>query len=205
MRMRGWLIAITLLAAVVALSLAAARHFFPGGSSAGPNTDSAEAASGEQTTLRFYRNPVAVPPTKMQDLDGNSISSSDWQGKVTIVNFWATWCLPCRAEIPDLIALQKKYPDHLQIIGVSDDEGPPEDVKRFAKEHHINYPIVMSTPEIKKAFAGVNALPTSFILDREVRIVQKHIGLLNAAVTEQELRALAGLSVNSKIEEVDRW
>ena len=159
---------------------------------------------GEHVTLRFYRDPEAVPAVAMRDLGGQSISSADWRGKVVIVNFWATWCPPCRAEIPALVELQKKYAGRLQIIGVSQDEGSIELVKQFAAEHEMNYPIVMMTPELDKAFPGIHALPTSYVLDREGRIVQRHIGLLNATLTEHETRALAGLPVNASIEQVDR-
>ncbi len=160
--------------------------------------------AGEKVTLRFFKNPVAISAITMRDLDGRTISPATLRGKVTIVNFWATWCPPCRAEIPDLVALQKKYGDHLQVIGVSQDDGPLEPVKRFAAEQHMNYPIVMMTPELERAFPGVHALPTSFVLDREARLVQRHVGMLNANVTEQETRALAGLPVNASIEEVER-
>jgi hypothetical protein len=77
-------------------------------------------------------------------------------------------------------------------------------VKRFAAEHRVNYPVIMTTPEIDKLFPGIGALPTSFIVDRESRVVQKHVGMLRAAITEQETRALAGLPVNASIEEVDQ-
>ena len=163
-----------------------------------------QAPTGEKVTLRFFRDPAAVAAITVTDLDGRSISSNDWRGKVTIVNFWATWCPPCRAEIPDLVALQKKYGDRLQVIGVSQDEGPIEPVKRFAAEQHMNYPIVMMTPELDQRFPGIHALPTSFVLDREVRVVQKHVGMLNATLTEQETRSLAGLPVNASIEQVER-
>jgi len=163
-----------------------------------------DAPAGEKITLRFYKNPVSVSAVTMHDLDGRGLSPEDFRGKVTIVNFWATWCPPCRAEIPDLIALQAKYGDHLRIIGISQDEGPLEPVKRFVAAQRMNYPVVMMTPEIDKAFPGVTALPTSFIIDREGRIVQRHVGLLNPVLTEQETRALAGLPVNASIEEVDR-
>jgi thiol-disulfide isomerase/thioredoxin len=159
---------------------------------------------GERLTLRFFRNPAAVPALAMRDLDGRPLSSADWRGKVVIVNFWATWCPPCRAEIPDLVALQNKYRDRLLIIGVSQDEGSVEVVKQFVAAHQMNYPVVMMTPEIDQAFPGIRALPTSFILDRESRVVQRHVGLLNQVVTEQETRALAGLPVNASIEEIDR-
>jgi thiol-disulfide isomerase/thioredoxin len=163
-----------------------------------------DAPAGGKVALRFFKDPAATPAFTLTDLDGRSISSNDWRGKVTIVNFWATWCPPCRAEIPDLVALQKKYGDRLQIIGVSQDEGPVEPVKRFAAEQHMNYPIVMMTPDLERQFPGIHALPTSFVLDREARVVQRHVGMLNRVVTEQETRALAGLPVNASIELVER-
>ena len=201
MTTRRWLTVLALLVAVAAVWSAAGRY-----ASRTDDIDAQlrDAPSGEKVSLRFFRNPAPIAAVTMHDLDGRSISTADWRGKVTLVNFWATWCPPCRAEIPDLIALQKKYGDHLQIIGISDDEGSPELVRRFVTEHQMNYPVVMSTPELRKIFTGVNALPTSFVLDREVRLVQRHVGLLNAAVTEGETRHLAGLSVNASIEEVER-
>src|SRR5262245_45982460 len=130
----------------------------------------------QQTTVRLLKDQAALPPLSMKDLDGRAMSSADWRGKVTIVNFWATWCPPCRAEIPDLIALQKKYPDELRIVGIVQDEDSPETVKQFVSEWRMNYPSVMVTPELEQAFTGVFALPTSFVLDREGRVVQKHMG-----------------------------
>ncbi len=161
-------------------------------------------AGTQRATVRFFRNPAAAPALTARDLDGREVSTASLRGQVVIVNFWATWCPPCRAEIPDLVALQAKYGDRLQIIGISEDEAPPDVVKRFAAEHQINYPVVMTSPEIEKMFPGVSALPTSYILDRESRVVQKHVGMLVARTTEQELRALAGLPVDASIEEVDQ-
>lgn len=158
---------------------------------------------GEQVKLQFFSNPVAVPALSMKTLDGRVLSSADWRGKVTILNFWATWCAPCRAEIPDLVALQQKYGEKLQIIGISEDEEPPEVVKRFADQYHINYPVVMKTPEIAQAFPGIYALPTTVILDRELRVVQRHVGLLNREMTELETLALAGLLPSAAIEYVE--
>jgi thiol-disulfide isomerase/thioredoxin len=175
-----------------------ARSVEPGGAEA------AAATSGERVTLRFFRNPAAVPAFIARDLDGREVSSASWRGKVIIINFWATWCGPCRAEIPDLVTLQEKYRDRLQVIGISEDEASPDLVKRFAADHHINYPVIMTTPEIGKLFPGIGALPTSFIIDRESRVVQKHVGMLQAAITERETRSLAGLPVNASIEEVDQ-
>jgi thiol-disulfide isomerase/thioredoxin len=162
-----------------------------------------EPATSETVALRFFRNPEAVPSFTARDLDGRLVSPADWRGKVTLINFWATWCGPCRLEIPDLIALQQKYHYQLQIIGVSEDEDPIL-VKQFRAEHKINYPVVMMTPELERMFPGINALPTTFVLDREGRVVQKHVGLLERSRTELETRALAGLSANVAIDQVDR-
>jgi thiol-disulfide isomerase/thioredoxin len=167
--------------------------------------DAAAADTGEDAVkLRFFRNPAAAPVLAARDLEGREISTASLRGRVVLLNFWATWCPPCRAEIPDLIALQEKYKDRLQIIGISEDEGGVDGVKRYAAEHKINYPIVMMTPEIEKMFPGISALPTSFVLDRDSRIVQKHVGMLTARTTEYETRHLAGLPVNASIEEVDQ-
>jgi thiol-disulfide isomerase/thioredoxin len=159
--------------------------------------------SSDKLTIRLLSEPMPLPAFTVQDLDGRTISTDSWRGKVTIVNFWATWCPPCRAEIPDLIALQEKYRDQLQVIGISQDETGPETVRQFVTEHGINYPIVMSTPELERIFTGIYALPTSFIIDRDARIVQKHVGLLNPVTTEGETRLLAGLEVDATVEYVE--
>lgn len=158
---------------------------------------------GPPRTITFIRNPVQVAPVDLMDLEGRQFRLTDLRGKVVLVNFWATWCPPCRQEIPDLIALQEKYRDRLQVIGISEDESSPQLVKAYATANGINYPIVMETGEIRRAFPAVHALPTTFLLDREGRLVKKQVGLLNAALTEVETRALAGLPVNAKIEETE--
>jgi thiol-disulfide isomerase/thioredoxin len=163
----------------------------------------AEADAGGLATLQFYRNPAEVPPFEVRTLDGRSVSASDFRGKVTLLNFWATWCGPCRSEIPALVALQQKYKDQLQIVGISEDEAPPDMVAAFARDMKMNYPVAMTTPEMEKRFPGISALPTTYVIDRDGRIVQKHIGMLSPAQTEQEVRALADLSPHAAVELVD--
>ena len=196
MSTRRILLAVGVVAAV-AVGWGVARYLRSGVGEAPPG------GAAEKLTLRLLSSPTPVPSFTFHDLDGRAISSESLRGKVTIVNFWATWCPPCRAEIPDLIALQSKYRDQLQIIGVSQDETGPEVVRRFAAEQRMNYPIVMSTPEIERVFTGIYALPTSFVIDRNARLVQKHVGLLNAATIEGETRLLAGLSVDATVEYVE--
>jgi thiol-disulfide isomerase/thioredoxin len=176
------------------------------GEEAAAESELAAASRGTPATptVRFFKNPAPAKPFTVRTIDDRELSLESFRGKVTIVNFWATWCPPCRAEIPDLIALQEKYRDHLQIIGISQDEEGPEVVKKYAAAHKMNYPIAMTSPELEKLFPGIAALPTSFIIDADGRVVQKHVGMLNPAVTEQETRALAGLPVGARIEHVDQ-
>jgi thiol-disulfide isomerase/thioredoxin len=171
---------------------------------AGGNAEPDSTAGSAPATLRFFRNPAPAKPFTVRTIDDREISLDAFKGKVTIVNFWATWCPPCRAEIPDLIALQEKYRDQLQVIGVSEDEDGPDVVRKYVAAHKMNYPIAMTSPELEKLFPGISALPTSFVIDRDGRIVQKHVGMLNPATTEQETRALAGLPISATIEQVDQ-
>jgi thiol-disulfide isomerase/thioredoxin len=160
-------------------------------------------ANTEAFSVRLYKDPKPVGDFSVKALDGRTLSAADLRGKVVIVNFWATWCPPCRAEIPDLVALQSKYRDQLVVIGVSEDEGPLDNVKSFAAQQKMNYPIVMTTPELQKVFPGVTALPTTFVLDTDGRLAQKHVGMLDAQTTEHETLALSGLARNASIERVE--
>ncbi len=153
--------------------------------------------------VRFFKNPATLPELKVSTLDGRTITSKDLAGKVTLVNFWATWCPPCRAEIPDLVKLQEQYKDQLIVIGVSSDEGPTEMVSRFAADYKINYPIVMETDELSAAFPGVMALPTSFVVGPDLKVMSKHVGQIRPAQIELETRVLSNLPNDAKVEYAD--
>jgi thiol-disulfide isomerase/thioredoxin len=164
-----------------------------------------DAASQDQDdgagVIRFVKNPEPLPPFLAHDLDGQIVSTAALKGKVVLVNFWATWCPPCREEIPQLVKLQTAYKDQLQIIGISEDEDvPPEAVRGFARSMHVNYPIVIVSRELEKEFGGIPALPTSFVVNKEGGVVQKHVGLFPGEVYDHEIRALLGMQVSEKIE-----
>jgi cytochrome c biogenesis protein CcmG/thiol:disulfide interchange protein DsbE len=152
-------------------------------------------AQQEEPIIRFVRNPDPAPDFKLTGLDGKPVTLAGSHGKVILLNFWATWCGPCRAEIPDLIALQEKYRDHLQILGLVVDDDDQDAIEKFRERFGINYPVAVATDEIRFQYGGIPALPTSFVLDSEGRIVQKHEGLRDPILYETEVRALLNLSI----------
>ena len=198
----------TMLAVLVAAGL-----LFVGCSSPSENQPTAVAGGSDEpatvfevpsdgVTLRFVDTPASVGSLTMQTIDGEFLEMSDLRGKVVLVNFWATWCGPCREEIPYLASLTERYPEHLVVIGVSEDAGGVDMVEAFADQYGVNYPIVMSTPEIKRAFPGVFALPTSFVVDPDGQMVQTHVGLISPIILEQETRYLSSLSNSATVETV---
>jgi thiol-disulfide isomerase/thioredoxin len=159
------------------------------------------AASAQQPTIRFVRNPDPAPDFKLTTLEGKPLSLAEYKSKVVLLNFWATWCGPCRLEIPDLVELQIKYKDQLQIIGLVVDEEDQDAIKSFAEKFGINYPVAIATDAVRTEYGGIPALPTSFLLDAEGRVVQKHEGLRDPVLYEVEIRSLLGLSIgNVKVE-----
>jgi thiol-disulfide isomerase/thioredoxin len=160
-------------------------------------------SAGEATVVQLLKDPAPLPDFTLTDLDGRAISSADLRGKVVLVNFWATWCPPCRAEIPDLIKLQDKYRDKLVVVGISEDEVPPDEVKAFVVAQKMNYPVAMTNPALAKIFRGVSALPTTFVIGRDGKLEQRHVGMLNAQQTELEAQVLTGMNQNARIERVD--
>ena len=156
-------------------------------------------ASSQLPVIRFVRDPDPAPDFQLKDLAGRDLSLASAKGKVVFLNFWATWCGPCRAEIPSLIELQNRYNDRLQIIGLADDDDP-DTVKHVVESEGINFPVAMVTDKVRFDYGGVSALPTVFVIDSEGRIVQKHVGLFNPALYETEVRALLGLPIAAKVE-----
>lgn len=132
--------------------------------------------------------PTPAPVWKLKDVNGKTVSSADFKGKVVVIDFWATWCPPCRDEIPGYIELQKKYgKDGLVIIGVSLDQKGPEVVKPFMAKMGINYPIVMADEDTPAAFGGIEAIPTTLIIDRAGMIRDRKVGAEAAESYEQRL------------------
>lgn len=130
---------------------------------------------------------VVAPDFSLPDLSGKKLNLSSYRGKVVLLDFWATWCDPCRDEIPHFIDLQNKYGDQgLQIIGVSMDDGP-EPVREFYQRYRVNYPVVMGNAKTGELYGGVFGLPIAFLIGRDGRIAMKHAGATNISVLEKEI------------------
>jgi thiol-disulfide isomerase/thioredoxin len=125
------------------------------------------------------------------DSDGKKISLSDLKGKTVLINFWATWCGPCKAELPDIENLSKAYSSKgLVVIGVSVDKGENllTDVSNFASQNGLTYQIVIDNDNVADAYGNINAIPTSFLVDKNGRIVDKWIGVRNKSFLESTLK-----------------
>jgi thiol-disulfide isomerase/thioredoxin len=171
---------------VVCLAASSLLFFFPRLSGA---------QDSDQPTIRFVRNPDPAPEFKLTGLDGKPVTLAASKGKVILLNFWATWCGPCRAEIPDLVEIQNKYKDRLQILGLVVDDDDQAAIKKFVAEFNINYPVAIATDDVRIQYGGIGALPTSFMVDSGGRVVQKHEGLRDPVLYETEIRSLLGLPI----------
>ena len=146
------------------------------------------------TTQASDSNPIVgstAPAWSLKDVGGKTVSSADFKGKVVLLDFWATWCPPCRMEIPDFVELQKTYGEKgLVVVGVSLDEEGASVLKPFMKQFGINYLVVLADAEIAKAFGGVASIPTTFIIGRDGRIAGQHVGLASKADFEMAIKPL---------------
>lgn len=141
------------------------------------------------STNSFSAQRIA-PDFTLPQLSGQQLTLSNYRGKVVLLDFWATWCEPCRHETPFFVDLQDKYgPQGLQIIGVSMDD-TPDPVPAFYREFKMNYPVVMGTAKIGEEYGGVLGLPIAFLIDREGRIQKKHIGATEESTFEKEISTL---------------
>ncbi|HET6929982.1 MAG TPA: TlpA disulfide reductase family protein [Candidatus Acidoferrum sp.] len=157
-------------------------------------------ALAQLPVIRFVRDPDPAPDFKLKEFSGKDLTLEESRGKVVLLNFWATWCGPCREEIPELIALQSRYKDRLRIIGLVVDDDDEKEIRNVISAEGINYPVASADPETRFAYGGIAALPTVFVINTEGRVVQKHVGLFNPALYETEVRALLGLPVAAKVE-----
>jgi len=127
----------------------------------------------------------------LKDMNGVDVPFSQYKGKILLINFWATWCAPCKAEIPDFVALQEQYKDNLQVLGISVDD-TPEDVKPYAEQLKMNYPVLigLNRKDVETSYGPFLGIPQTFVIAQDGTICRKHAGIASKARFESEIKAL---------------
>lgn len=144
-----------------------------------PSGDEAPASPGYES----------APSFTLKDLNGENVSLSDFKGKMVILDFWATWCPPCVAEIPHFIELYEQYKDQgFAMVGISLDREGVDVVKSFVQKYGINYPILMSDGQVAQAYGGITSIPTTFVIDSANNIRRKYIGYRDKSVFEADIK-----------------
>ena len=136
---------------------------------------------------------LTAPDFELQATDGSNLRLSQLRGKAVLLNFWATYCAPCKIEMPWFVELQKQYgPQGLQVVGVAMDDAATEDITDFAKKMGVNYPILIGKEEVGTTFGGVNVLPTTFFLDRNGKVIAREFGLQSRSIFVDHIKEALG-------------
>jgi thiol-disulfide isomerase/thioredoxin len=130
-----------------------------------------------------------APDFALQSLEGKTVHLTDFRGKAVLLNFWATWCEPCKIEMPWFVELQKRYgPEGLQVLGVAMDDASEKDIADFAKKMGVNYPVLIGKESVGDAYGGVPYLPLSFYIDRNGKVLSKVPGLKSRSDIEDNVK-----------------
>jgi peroxiredoxin len=138
-------------------------------------------------------NLKAAPDFTLKDANGSSVKLSDYRGKVVLLNFWATWCVPCKIEIPWFMEFEQQYKNKgFAVLGVAMDDDGWAAVKPYMAAKKMNYRVVMGSDSVATEYGGIEALPTTFVINQDGRIVASHIGLINKDDYLKEIQGLLG-------------
>jgi peroxiredoxin len=152
--------------------------------SCSPNADKAAKA----VEMKPAGDRKSAPEFSLKDADGKTVTLADYKGKVVLLNFWATWCAPCKIEIPWFADFEQRFKDRgFAVVGVSLDEDGWEQVKPYIQANKINYRILMGTDVTAQLYGGVDSLPTTFLLDGDGKIAFTHVGLVSKGDYENEI------------------
>lgn len=158
---------------------------------AGCSSSSPPSSTAAASSLKPHKERKAAPDFSLKDADGRTVRLSDYRGKVVLINFWATWCGPCKIEIPWFIELEQTHKDRgFAVLGISMDEDGWDVVKPFLSRMKVNYRTLMGNDTVADLFGGVNSLPTSFIIDREGKVASVHVGLVSKSDYQNEIEEL---------------
>jgi peroxiredoxin len=147
----------------------------------------------EAPYVKAEKDRKPAPGFELKDASGATVKLSDYLGKVVLLNFWATWCPPCQEEIPWFVGFQQEFKDRdFSVLGVSLDHYGWPAINPFVQQMKVNYPVVLGSEEVAQIYGGEDALPTTFVIDREGRIARTHIGLVSKNTYKQEILQLMG-------------
>jgi cytochrome c biogenesis protein CcmG/thiol:disulfide interchange protein DsbE len=150
-----------------------------------------QASEGESAALKPLDKRQSAPRFELKDANGAKVTIEEYKGKVVLLNFWATWCVPCKAEIPWFQEFDKKYKDQgFAVLGVSLDEEGWGAVKPYVDERKISYRMVVGTEEVSQLYGGIDSLPTTFMIDKDGKIAAIHTGLVSKATYQKQLESL---------------
>lgn len=148
-------------------------------------------APGERQRAMQYAERQLAPDFSLPGASGRTVQLSALRGRVVVLNFWATWCPPCREELPILVQWQREYEGRgLSVVGVSADEGGWKAVRPFLTQHRVNYPVVLGNDELYQSFGGLQSLPTTWIIDRQGRVAATYLGAVPAATLRGKIEAM---------------
>lgn len=157
-----------------------------------------EVSLEDQQAISFSENQETKPQApnfQLQTLDGENVTLSDYQGKAVILNFWATWCPPCRKEIPDFVKMTKnRDSDRFVILGVTLQSGTPDEIRKFAKEQGMNYPVLTGDEsylrKLTQLYGGIRGIPTTFVIGPEGKIHKKYLGPQTAETLWSDIQSI---------------
>lgn len=150
---------------------------------------------GPRKTTAVQSKNGEAPDFSLQSLDGKTVRLSDLRGKAVVLNFWATWCEPCKVEMPWFVELQKQYgPSGLQFVGVAMDDASPKEIAGFAQDMGVNYPILLGKEAVGDAYGGVQFLPETFYINRDGKLIDRAFGLKGRGEIEDNVKKVLGLT-----------
>ncbi|MCC6585406.1 MAG: TlpA family protein disulfide reductase [Bryobacterales bacterium] len=160
---------------------------------------SCSSSTSVRAAVKAEKDRKKAPDFELKDSMGRSVKLSDYKGKVVLLNFWATWCGPCKLEIPWFVEFEQKFKDKgFAVLGVSMDEDGWDVVKPYLQRAQVNYRVLLGTDSVAQMYGGVDSLPTSFLIDKEGRIAAVHVGLVSKGDYHNDINHLLGLGTKSR-------